>query len=56
MSTDCNDLNVSMVKNIIVPIINTLKHICNVSLTLEYDTFEYVKNVKDDKVFCLLKV
>ena len=31
MSTDCNDLNMSMVKNIIADIVKHLKHICNVS-------------------------
>ena len=31
MSTDCNDLNMSMVKNIFVHIVKLLKHICNVS-------------------------
>ena len=36
MSTDCNDLNKSMVKNLIAHIVKPLKHICNVFLTLEY--------------------
>ena len=31
MSTDCNDLNMSMVKNIIAHIVKPLMHICNVS-------------------------
>ena len=31
MSTDCNDLNMSMIKNIIAHIIKPLKHICYVS-------------------------
>ena len=31
MSTDCNDLNMSMVTNIIAHIVKPLKHICNVS-------------------------
>ena len=31
MSTDCNDLNMSMIKNIIAHIVKPLKHICNVS-------------------------
>ena len=31
MSIDCNDLNMSMVKNIIAHIVKTLKHICSVS-------------------------
>ena len=31
MSTDFNDLNMSMVKNIIAHIVKPLKHICNVS-------------------------
>ena len=32
MSTDCNDLNMSMVKNITAHIVKPLKHLCNVSL------------------------
>ena len=31
MSTDCNDLNMSMVKNITAHIVKPLKHTCNVS-------------------------
>ena len=31
MSTDCNDLNMSMVKNITAHIVKPLKYICNVS-------------------------
>ena len=35
MSTDCNDLNMSMFKNIIAHIVKPLKHICNVSFNTE---------------------
>ena len=34
MSTHCNDLNMSMVKNIIAHIVKPLKHICNVSFNI----------------------
>ena len=34
MSTDCNDLNMSMVKNIIAHIVKPLTHICKVSFNI----------------------
>ena len=31
MSTDCCDINMSMIKEIIIQIVKPLRHICNVS-------------------------
>ena len=51
MSTDCNDLNMSMVKNIIAYIVKHLKHICNVSFNTEI----FQNQMKTAKVIPIFK-
>ena len=51
MSTDCNDLNMSMVKNIIDHIVKPLKHICNVS----FNTGIFPNQMKTAKVILIFK-
>ena len=46
MSTDCNDLNMSMVKNITAHIVKHLKNICNVS----FNTGIFPNQMKTAKV------
>ena len=51
MSTDCNYLNFSMVKNIIAHIVKPLKHICNVS----FNTGIFPNQMKIAKVIRMFK-
>ena len=51
MSTDCNGLNISMVKNIIAHIVKTMKHICNVS----FNTGIFPNQIKITKVIPIFK-
>ena len=51
MSIDCNDLNMSMVKNIIADIVKHLKHICNVS----FNTGIFPNQMKIAKVIPIFK-
>ena len=51
MSTDCNDLNMSMVKNIVAYIVKLLKHICNVS----FDTGIFPNQIKIAKFIPIFK-
>ena len=52
MSTDCNDLNMSIVKNIIADIAKPLKHICNVS----FNTGIFPNQMKIAKVIPILSL
>ena len=51
MSTDCNDLNMSMVKNTIAHIVKPLKHICNAS----FNTGIFPNQMKIAKVIPIFK-
>ena len=51
MSTDCNDLNMSMVKNSFANIVKPLKHICNVS----FNTGIFPNQMKIAKVIPIVK-
>ena len=51
MSTDCNDLNISMVKNITAHIVKPLKHIYNVS----FNTGIFPNQMKIAKVIPIFK-
>ena len=51
MSIDYNDLNMSMVKNIIAHIVKPLKHICNVS----FNTGIFPSQMKTAKVIPIYK-
>ena len=51
MSTHCNDLNMSMVKNTVAYIVKLLKHICNVS----FDTGIFPNQIKIAKFIPIFK-
>ena len=51
MSTDCNDLNMNMVKNIIAHIVKPLKHMCNVA----FNTGIFPNKMKIAKVIPIFK-